>query len=83
MIKFIPILACALFLGSQPAGAENVAAALSSPHLDWAQGRICTREHRPVCGRNYGRWRTYPNRCVALANGARNIRPGRCPRYRW
>jgi hypothetical protein len=40
---------------------------------------ICTREYRPVCGvRGYGERQTFPNACIAEAEGYRIVQRGEC-----
>lgn len=45
-----------------------------------ANAQICTREYMPVCGQMTGEPapRTFPNRCVLHAAGARLLSPGPC-----
>jgi len=40
--------------------------------------RICTQEFRPVCAVRGGRERTFPNACLAQAEGFRPVHPGQC-----
>lgn len=39
---------------------------------------ICTREYAPVCGRRGDRVQTFPNRCMADADGFRVVGNGPC-----
>jgi hypothetical protein len=40
--------------------------------------RVCTREYDPVCGRNGPVMQTFPNACIARAEGFRIVYPGTC-----
>ncbi|PLU24221.1 hypothetical protein BMJ31_13270, partial [Sinorhizobium medicae] len=42
--------------------------------------QVCTREFSPVCGQRGPRRQTFPNSCIARAEGFRVVAPGECRR---